>query len=153
MQSGQPRSKPEPHFSHTLNTSSAVFRTMNDRGSDYGRWRLESATEMGSETSWTHCLVHSKSCLRSLGKDAGVRTYLWPNPDKVFSRFFTASMKAGTFSGLEDVMSKSAVMRSDHQPPNGDQHPDHGLVGTAWSPVKMTCKLEKKNATHHEAAR
>ena len=32
--SGQPRPEPEQHFSYTLNTSSAVLRTMNDRGSD-----------------------------------------------------------------------------------------------------------------------
>jgi len=41
-------------------------------------------------------------------------------------------------------MSKSAVMGSGHQPPDGDQHPDHGLVRTAWSPVRTTRKHEKK---------
>ena len=38
----------------------------------------------------------------------------------------------------------------DHEPPDGDQHPDHGLVGTAWFMVKIVHR-PKRDATYHEA--
>jgi len=34
-------------------------------------------------------------------------------------------------------VSGSAVVDVVHQPPNGNQHPNHGLVGAAWSPMKI----------------
>ena len=43
--------------------------------------------------------------------------------------------------GWGSFVSESAVVSFDHKPPNGDQHPDHGLVGAAWFPVKIACKL------------
>ena len=49
-------------------------------------------------------------------------------------------------------VSKSAVAGFDHQPPDGDQHPDHGLVGAALFPVKIRCRLGRY-VTYREAVR
>ena len=86
-------------ITYTLKTSSAVLRTMNDRGSDclnHSTW-VQRNSIMES-----YSFIHPDGKFRP--KNSIERgywcTYLWPNPDRTFSRRFTASTNAGTFSGL-----------------------------------------------------
>ena len=69
--------------SYILKTSSAVLRTMKDRGSDWRKrkQRLKDHFHCGLTVLYTLC----------------------PNPERTFSRFLTASINAGTFSGLDDI--------------------------------------------------
>ena len=83
--------------SHTLNTSSAVLRTMNERGSDYDNIRHN---PLGDEQSFSRFCI-PLHLIRVECLDEAENTHRCPNPDSTFSRRLTASMKAGTFSGLE----------------------------------------------------
>lgn len=47
------------------------------------------------------------------------------------------------------MVSKFVLVCLDREPPDGDQHPDHGLVGTAWFPVKIVYRPER-DATYRE---
>jgi len=87
--------------------------------------------ELGS----TYCLVNTihtdrrSETINSLQ----VMTDRCPKPERTFSRFFTASMKAGTFSGL--LMQALAPHRYSgfmRLPANRDKHPDDSFIGATY---------------------
>lgn len=90
-------------------TSSAVLRTMNERGSD---WTAIPSTlckpsrDKNHLLSDIHCVAQK---IKQIGKEQYALykpqgPYRWPKPDKTVSRFLTASMNDGTLAGLIDQL-------------------------------------------------
>jgi hypothetical protein len=62
-----------------------------------------------------------------------MKTHRCPNPDRTFSRFLTASRKAGTLAGLTYAVSNAVQFTYSWEtvPSNRDQHTNDSLVCTS----------------------